>query len=152
MKRICVVYFSRKGYVRALALEEARKRDADVLEISTSEPTKGVGGFWWCGRFGMLRRLMPLLPYDTDVSAYEKILVFTPIWVFGACAPVRAFLSENKGRFRALEYTLVHFSLPMRFAKSVRDMDALSGHACERYASVCVMWGKRVKTRIFENL
>ena len=59
-----VVYFSRKGYVACFAREKAEEMKADLLEIKTTERTKGILGFWWCGRFGMHRWGMPLEKAD----------------------------------------------------------------------------------------
>ena len=48
-----VVYFSRMGYGKKLACEEANRTGAALYEIRSTEKTEGTGGFWWCGRFAM---------------------------------------------------------------------------------------------------
>lgn len=50
-----VVYFSRMGYVRRKAFEEAARTGAEVYEIQSAERTEGTLGFWWCGRYAMHR-------------------------------------------------------------------------------------------------
>ena len=47
-----VVYFSRMGYARKLAMEAANATCADVYEVRSTELTAGTPGFWWCGRYG----------------------------------------------------------------------------------------------------
>lgn len=41
-----VVFFSRMGYVRKKALEEANRKGAAVYEIKSTEMTEGTLGFW----------------------------------------------------------------------------------------------------------
>lgn len=48
--RRLVVFFSRMGYVRKPAYEEANRSGAAVYEIQSTERTEGTLGFWWCGR------------------------------------------------------------------------------------------------------
>lgn len=50
-----VVFFSRLGFVRKLAYEEAERTGAVLYEIKATEKTDGTLGFWWCGRYGMHR-------------------------------------------------------------------------------------------------
>lgn len=137
-----VVYFSRKGYVKQIAEGIAHDLGADLLALNTPERTEGVLGFWWCGRFGMHRWGMQLLPYDADVSAYEKVIICSPVWVFSVCAPVRQFLMESAGKIKAADYVLVHFSHAMGYPKTVAWMDRTLGLAHSGITSVCCMWGR----------
>lgn len=141
MSDALVVYFSRKGYVRREAEALARGMGADLLELRTPERTRGVLGFWWCGRFGMHRWPMKLLPYDTDVSRYERVVIVSPVWVFSACAPVYAFAREQRGRVKSARYVFVHFSPFMRYPKTARALDRLLDARSEGYASAACAWG-----------
>lgn len=60
--RRLVVYFSRMGYVRKMAYEAADRTGAEIYEIMSTERTAGTLGFWWCGRYGMHRWPMPIVP------------------------------------------------------------------------------------------
>lgn len=147
-----VVYFSRKGRVAAYARERAQELGADVLELRTPEHTGGILGFWWCGRFGMHRWPMTLLPCEQDVADYDHVLVCTPMWVFSVSAPVRAFLAQNAGRFHSVEYAVVHFSrFPMRVRRIARTMDALCGAKHTRATSVCCPWGLRLCVKEYDG-
>ena len=55
-----VVYFSRMGYTKTIALQEANKTGAVLYELKTTKKVYGILGFWWCSRFGMHRWGMPL--------------------------------------------------------------------------------------------
>ena len=103
-----VVFFSRIGYVRKKAYEEANRTGADVYEIKSTERTGGTTGFWWCGRFGMHRWEMPIEPIGIKLSDYEHITICSPIWVFSLAAPVRAFCRAASGKIKEADYILVH--------------------------------------------
>lgn len=109
-KRRLVVYFSRMGYVKKIAYEEANRTCADIYEIKATEKISGTLGFWWCGRFGMHRWEMPIEEIGVDASAYDEVTVCSPIWVFSICSPVRSFLSQSKGKIKNVNYILVHYT------------------------------------------
>ena len=71
-----VVYFSRMKFTKRIAYVKADKESADILEIKTKERTEGTLGFWWCGRFGMHKWPMELLPIDVDLNKYDIVILF----------------------------------------------------------------------------
>ena len=121
-----VVYFSRMGYGKKLALEEANRTGAAVCEIHAAEQTEGTLGFWWCGRYGMHRWAMPVEPVGVDLTNYEHVTIVSPIWVFALAAPVRAFCTEATGKIQEADYILVHHTRG-RYENAAREMDALLG-------------------------
>ena len=121
-----VVFFSRMGYVRALAYEEADHSGAEVYELRAAERTEGTPGFWWCGRYGMHRWPMPIEPVSIDLARYEHVTVCTPIWVFALAAPVRSFCAQAAGKIREADYILVHHQNSV-YKNAADEMDALLG-------------------------
>lgn len=121
-----VVYFSRMGYVRRKAFEEAASTGAEVYEIQAAERTEGTLGFWWCGRYAMHRWPMPIRPVTVDLTAYEHVTICSPIWAFALAAPVRAFCQAASGKIREADYLLVHFS-PASYENAADEMDRLLG-------------------------
>ncbi len=121
-----VVYFSRMGYVKKLALEEAERTGAEIYEVRSTEKTDGTLGFWWCGRFGMHRWAMPIEPIRVDLTAYEHITVCAPIWVFALAAPMRAFCKEAAGKVQEADYLLVHHTAG-EYKNAADEMDTLLG-------------------------
>ena len=130
-----VVFFSRMGYVRKLAYEEADRSGATVYEIRSTERTEGTLGFWWCGRYGMHRWEMPIEPINIDLTAYEHVTICSPIWVFELAAPVRAFARAAAGKIREADYILVHHQ-NSRYENAVRELDGLLGVTHTGYRSV----------------
>ena len=121
-----VVYFSRMGYCKKLAYEEANRTGAAVYELRSTERTEGTLGFWWCGRYGMHRWPMPIEPVALDLAAYDHVTICAPIWVFALAAPVRSFCMQAAGRIREADYLLVHHTRG-RYENAAREMDALLG-------------------------
>lgn len=97
-----VIYFSRMGYGKKLACEEAERTGAALYEVRSSERTEGTLGFWWCGRYGMHRWAMPIRPVEIDLSACRHVTIVSPIWVFALAAPCAASARqppEKSGRW-----------------------------------------------------
>ena len=124
--RRLVVFFSRMGYVRRQAYEEAERTGAAVYEIRSTERTEGTLGFWWCGRYGMHRWAMPIEPITVDLTAYDHVTICAPIWVFTLAAPVRSFCQQAAGKIREADYILVHHQ-NSAYENAAQEMDALLG-------------------------
>ena len=121
-----VVFFSRMGYVRKKAYEEADRTCAAVYEIRAAERTEGTLGFWWCGRYGMHKWDMPIRPVDIELSAYRHVTICSPIWVFALAAPVRSFCKAAAGQIREADYILVHHQKDT-YENAAEEMDRLLG-------------------------
>lgn len=119
-----VVFFSRMGYVKKQAYEEAERTGAEIYEIKSTERTEGTLGFWWCGRFGMHRWAMPTEEINIDLSAYDHVTICAPIWVFALAAPVRDFCRKASGNIREADYILIHHTSG-RYDNAVDEMDTL---------------------------
>ena len=128
---LLVVFFSRLGYVKQKAFEEANRTGAKIYEIKSTERTEGTLGFWWCGRFGMHRWAMPIEDISVDLSSFEHITICSPIWVFSLAAPVRAFCAAAAGKIKSADYILVHHT-GGRYENAAAEMDKLlkTEHTC----------------------
>ena len=124
-KRI-VVYFSRMGYVKKQAYEEANRTGAQIFEIKSTERTEGTLGFWWCGRFAMHRWPMPIEPIPIDFSTFEHVTICSPIWVFALASPVREFCKKFSGKIQQADYILVHHTRA-KYENAAQEMEFLLG-------------------------
>ena len=136
-----VVFFSRMGYTKKTALEEADRTGAEVYEIRAAEKTDGTAGFWWCGRFGMLRRPMPIEPITVDLSSYEHITICSPIWVFSLSSPIRAFCASARGRIKEADLITVHFKRS-RYENALTEAEKLLDLPMTEYRSVTCRFGE----------
>lgn len=121
-----VVFFSRLGYVRKLAYEEAERTGAMLYEIKATEKTDGTLGFWWCGRFGMHRWDMPIEPVKLVLDKFDHVTICSPIWVFTPCGPVKAFCRECSGRIKSVSYIISHYN-NASYAGAAAELDEILG-------------------------
>lgn len=129
-----VIYFSRMGYVKRKAYEEADRTGAEIYEICATEKTGGTLGFLWCGRYGMHRWGMPISLLKIDLSSYSHVTICSPIWVFSLAAPVRRFCEEAAGKIKSVDYLLVHHTSG-RYENAAKEMDSLLGVTREGFRS-----------------
>lgn len=61
---------------------------------------------------------------DIDLSKYDCVVICSPMWVFGVCAPVREFCKMQRGKLKNVGYVLTH-TMNARFENVAEDMDAL---------------------------
>lgn len=140
-KDILVVYFSRMGYTKKVAYEEANKTGANIIEIKSKERTENTLGFWWCGRYGMHKWNMPIEDINVDLKEYKKIIIVSPIWVFSISAPIRAFCHQYSKEINKVEYIFTHF-MNARFENVADELDKILNKKREKFTSVCVRLGK----------
>lgn len=136
-----IVYFSRMGYTKKIALETANRLGAELYEIVPTERTTGTVGFWWCGRYGMHRWAMPIEEPKIEWTKYEKVTICTPIWVFALAAPVRSFCKKASGKIQKADYILVHYQ-GIKYENAAAEMDRILNikHGCAQ--SICCRKGK----------
>ena len=136
-----VVFFSRMGYVRRLAYEEADRTGAEIYEIKATERTAGTLGFWWCGRYGMHEWEMPIKQITVDLSRFDRVTVCSPIWVFALSAPIRSFCRTASGKIKKADYILVHHQ-KNDYLNAADEMDSLLGLTHSRLRSVQCRMGE----------
>lgn len=140
-KDVLVVYFSRIGYTKKVAYEEAEKQKADILELKTKEKTENTSGFWWCGRYGMHKWRMPIYDIDVDLKIYKKVIIVSPIWVFSVSAPIREFCYKYSESINSVEYIFVHF-MNTKFENVADEVDRILNKKREKFTSISLRLGK----------
>lgn len=145
-----VVYFSRMGYTKRAAFEEANRTGADIYEVKSTERTEGTPGFWWCGQFGMHGWDMPIEEIGVDLAAYDHVTICTPVWVFRLAAPMRSFCRKANGKIKEADYIIDHFNRGF-YRTVVKEADLLLGTRAAAVESRCVRYGKVIKTERWED-
>ena len=148
-KEVVVVYFSRMGYTKKIAYEEAEKLGARIVEIIAKEKTENTSGFWWCGRYGMHKWNMPIEDIGEDLREYKKVIIVSPIWVFSIAAPIREFVHKYSKDINNVEYIFTHF-MNATFEHEADEIDKILNKRRKKFTSICVRLGnvKKVVTKI----
>lgn len=144
---VLVVYFSRMGYTKKIAYSEADKVGGDILEIKTKERISGTLGFWWCGRFGMLRRGMPICDLGVSLKLYKRVVIVSPVWVFSLCAPIREFCYKYSDDINSYDLVLTHF-MKSKFLGIYKEVCKILKSRGFKFTSICVRFGKIKKIYI----
>ena len=98
-----VAFYSRTGTTKKVAVEIAGLLKADVDEIIDKKNRKGAVGYMLAGRDATLKKLTKI-EAKKDASKYDLVVVGTPVWAFTVSAPVRTYLTKNKGRLKRVAF------------------------------------------------
>ena len=102
--RTLIVYYSRTGITKKIAEKLKEKLNADLEEIVDPTNRQGALGYLKSGKEAMRQIPAKIEPIKSDLSAYELIIVGTPIWAYNMCSPVRAFLNDNKDKISQVAF------------------------------------------------
>lgn len=127
LMKTLVVYYSRTGTTRKVAEKIASILGSDIGEIVDLKNRKGFFGFLSAGYSAYARKLTEIKAPDNDPSAYDLIVVGTPIWAGNITPAVRTYVSRIAAegvaqRKYALFYT---FSSAGEQKKAVGDFCSL---------------------------
>ncbi len=107
--RTLVVYYTRSGHTRTAAQAIARALDgADVEEIRDDADRSGWRGYLRSGREAIRRERATLAWPGRDVSAYDLVVVGTPVWFSSLSSPVRAWLHDHRSELQHAAFFLTH--------------------------------------------
>jgi flavodoxin len=108
MRQALVIYFSRTGRTRRIALEIARALDAESEQIEESRSRLGFFGYWRSGREAYRELPAPIAPCTHDPASYELVVLGTPIWAGKMSSPLRAYIDAHAGSFRRVAFFCTH--------------------------------------------
>jgi hypothetical protein len=136
-KRVLVVYFSQGNATKRVAEDIAALFGADVERIVEEQQRKGgFFGIMRAGAASSMGRATPIEPPVRDPSAYDAVVVCTPIWAWHLSPPMRSWLRMNKGKLPRLAafVTVSHDTDPARVVaamvkESGREPSAFVGFA-----------------------
>ena len=101
MAKALVVYYSRTGHTRSVAMELAARCSADVAEIRDSA-TKRTGAFGYlrCAREALRKQLPPIEPMTANPANYDVVILGTPVWASHMASPVRSYVHAHAAGIR----------------------------------------------------
>nr|MDO8085150.1 flavodoxin [Candidatus Sigynarchaeum springense] len=103
-EKYLIVYYSRSGATKAAAEAIAsRLGGCDIDEIKAKRYDAGIMGIITAGLDAIMRSKAEI-EFTKDPSAYDHLIVGTPVWGFTAANPVITYLEKHKGKFKAMSF------------------------------------------------
>ena len=96
MAKILIAYYSLEGNVDFLARELAKETGADLFRIETVKeyPKKGLAKFFHGGKDAVLNVRPELKAALLDLSAYDTVVIGTPVWASRPASPINTVLAS----------------------------------------------------------
>ena len=108
--KTAVIFYSLDGNTAKIAETIKAAINADVYEIKTTDTKKRKGFFkiiWGVGQV-MMHKKPVLLPLSVDISAYDLIILGTPVWAGSPAPALTTFVGGTKIRGRKLALFCCH--------------------------------------------
>jgi len=103
-KKTLVVFYSRTGTTRRLAMAIAQRLHADIEEVRDNSDRRGLRGYWRSLLDAVWRRPAKIAPAERDPGLYEVTIIGTPVWASAMSAPIRSYLLAHKPRLGAVAF------------------------------------------------
>ncbi|AWV05433.1 flavodoxin (plasmid) [Burkholderia sp. JP2-270] len=114
-EKVLVVFYSRTGTTRRAASALAAMLDADVEEIIVTRGRLGPFGYLRSLVEAVNRKPAEIVAPKRDPSAYDLVVIGSPVWAGCVSSPVRAYLEAN---WRRLPHVACFCSFAQRSAES----------------------------------
>jgi len=101
---ILVVFYSRSGTTRNVASVLARLLNADLEEIFDRQGRAGPFGYLRSFVEALEQRPADIVLPKCDASAYDLVVIGTPVWAGSVSSPVRAWLVANRARLKRVAF------------------------------------------------
>lgn len=121
-----VICYSRTGTTRKLAEALAAALGADLEDIKDLKGRQGPIGWIRSIVEAIRQRPAPIAAANADPSAYQMVMIATPVWAGAVSSPVRSYLLLHAHHLRAVGFfcTLGGSGAEGAFAQ----MEQLTGH------------------------
>jgi flavodoxin len=124
MMKALVVYYSRTGNTEKVANEIAQALGADTETIIDKKSRKGPIGWLSAGKDSTRKIPADIEEPKKEPSAYELVVIGTPVWAWTVSAPVLAYLNKFTGKLPEVAFFLTYDG---NMEKTFEDMTAAAG-------------------------
>lgn len=124
--KILIVYYSRTGTTRKLALEMSKCiENCCVEEIFDTKNREGSSGYLSAGSDAVLRRLTKIKEVKFNPDDFDLIIIGTPVWVMTMSSPIKTYLTKFKNHFKRVAFFCTMGN--MGDDATFRDMEKAAG-------------------------
>jgi hypothetical protein len=126
-KRILVAYFSQGANTTRVGEELAELLGADAERIIEKTDRSGFFGFLSAGADSSMGKPGNIEAPSRDPSAYDLVIVCTPVWAWHVSPPAHAYLALTKEHLPSVAFVVV--SAATEPQEIVKSMEKISGKA-----------------------
>ncbi len=123
--KVLTVYYSRTGITAEVARALHAALGGELEEIKDTRNRAGIINYLYAGMEAALKKAAKIEPARHDPGAYDLVIIGTPVWSHNISTPVRAYLEQNKAKFKACAFFATCASSGA--VKTLGDMENLSG-------------------------
>jgi len=120
-----VVFYSRTGTAKRVALEITKGLQGDSEEIIDQKDRKGAKGFLIGGGDAALKKTTEINQITKDPSEYDLVVIGTPVWSFTMAPAVRTYIMQNKQKFKKVAFFCTAGNTGLK--TTLKDMQDLCG-------------------------
>ena len=95
-EKTLIVYYSRTGKTKLISETLKKQFDADLMQVSDLKDRVGTWGYITSAFDAIFNRHTQIEPQKIDFSAYQSIIVASPVWNWKLCTPIHTFLDKNE--------------------------------------------------------
>jgi flavodoxin len=104
MAKTLIVFYSLSGTTRRVAQELKHRSGWDLAEIKDTRPRKGFWGYTRC-MLEVRLGLSAAIEYNgPDPSAYDLVLLGSPVWAWRIASPLRGFVTQRRDRMKRVAF------------------------------------------------
>jgi len=148
--KTAVVYYSLHGDCAFAAEQIKALLNADLIRLETRDEKKRsfLGKMLWGGSMASLHIKPGLKPYTFDPSAYELIVIGTPVWAWSPAPPIQTFLGEANLSGKKIALFICHGSGPKKAMKKFKALLAGNEIIAETDFENAIQNSEKVKQKI----
>lgn len=118
-----VSFYSRTGVTRKVAEAISSELGCDREEIFDTKNRSGAIGYAVACKDAVLKKSTEIKKPEKDLSLYDVLIIGTPVWALTMAPAVKAYIMENKDRFKHIAFFCTQGSAGSKMA--FKDMQEL---------------------------
>lgn len=99
-----ILYYSRNGHTKKVAEAISNSFKCDIEEVIDQKNRKGILGWIFAGRDATLGNLTKINDLSYDVSAYDTIIIGTPVWAGNMAPAIRTMILQYEEQFKNVAF------------------------------------------------
>lgn len=97
MKKTVIIYYSLEGHTHLIAQKMSEQLDCPTIRLLLKKEfskTNAFFKFFFAGQSAVFHFKPELANEKIDLSAYDTLILATPVWAENMSSPIRSFLSS----------------------------------------------------------